>query len=253
MHTPTAAQLLDAWEGAITASPVRRALTLVALAQPARGLDELAAMPVGRRDRLLMELRAHLFGTRLELVAHCPACRQLLEMTLRTTDFEDGLSGPDGARAATGGAAPPSIERDGYRIAFRVPNSADLLALPVDADPELARALLLQRCVLEIHGQDGDPAPLEQVPVTAIDALVEAMSGADPAADVELAFICPACEHRWNDMFDIGGFLWQELHAWAQRTVREVHELARAYGWREADVLALSPARRLVYLELSRL
>jgi hypothetical protein len=32
----------------------------------------------------------------------------------------------------------------------------------------------------------------------------------------------------------------------------EVDALARAYGWREADILALSPARRAAYLELAR-
>ena len=42
------------------------------------------------------------------------------------------------------------------------------------------------------------------------------------------------------------------MHAWARRTLRDVHVLARAYGWREADVLALSPTRRQIYVELSR-
>jgi hypothetical protein len=30
----------------------------------------------------------------------------------------------------------------------------------------------------------------------------------------------------------------------------EVHRLAQAYGWREAEILALSEARRHAYLEL---
>jgi hypothetical protein len=32
--------------------------------------------------------------------------------------------------------------------------------------------------------------------------------------------------------------------------LREVHTLAWAYGWREADILAMSPARRQFYIEL---
>ena len=35
------------------------------------------------------------------------------------------------------------------------------------------------------------------------------------------------------------------------RILREVHTLAAAYGWSEAEILALSPARRRVYLELA--
>jgi hypothetical protein len=32
--------------------------------------------------------------------------------------------------------------------------------------------------------------------------------------------------------------------------VREVHRMASAYGWREADILAMSAFRRQRYLEL---
>jgi hypothetical protein len=34
--------------------------------------------------------------------------------------------------------------------------------------------------------------------------------------------------------------------------LREVHILASAYGWREDDILAMSPARRRIYLEMLR-
>ena len=37
----------------------------------------------------------------------------------------------------------------------------------------------------------------------------------------------------------------------SERLVADVHALAYAYGWREGDVLALTPARREVYLELT--
>ena len=36
----------------------------------------------------------------------------------------------------------------------------------------------------------------------------------------------------------------------AKRLLMDVHLLARAYGWSEAEVLALSPARRRFYLEM---
>ena len=49
---------------------------------------------------------------------------------------------------------------------------------------------------------------------------------------------------------DVAAFFWTELNAWAVRLLREIHALASAYGWREADILALSPKRRDLYLEL---
>ena len=69
--------------------------------------------------------------------------------------------------------------------------------------------------------------------------------------DLELALECPDCSQRWLAAFDIATFLWHEIDVWARRTLREVHALARAYAWREPDVLALSPTRRQIYLELS--
>lgn len=76
------------------------------------------------------------------------------------------------------------------------------------------------------------------------------MAEADPQADVELALTCPGCGIAWGVPFDIGMFLWWELDARARRLLQDVSVLASAYGWREADVLALTPRRRQLYLEL---
>jgi hypothetical protein len=60
---------------------------------------------------------------------------------------------------------------------------------------------------------------------------------------------CAACGHRWSALFDIVAFFWTELCVRAERLLVEVHTMARAYGWREADILAMSEARRHCYLE----
>jgi hypothetical protein len=67
---------------------------------------------------------------------------------------------------------------------------------------------------------------------------------------VQLSLTCPDCDARWDAPLDIASFLWSEVQAWALRTLADVHTLARAYGWAEADILALSPPRRQAYLEL---
>ena len=64
------------------------------------------------------------------------------------------------------------------------------------------------------------------------------------------ALYCPECGHRWHATFDIVSFFWSEIDAWAYRTLHQVHRLASAYGWREADILAMSPWRRQFYLSL---
>jgi len=50
--------------------------------------------------------------------------------------------------------------------------------------------------------------------------------------------------------FDILTYLWSEIEDWAQRLLLEVHTLALAYGWSERDILAMSPRRRRLYLEM---
>ncbi len=78
-----------------------------------------------------------------------------------------------------------------------------------------------------------------------------ALSTCDPQADVRIDLDCASCGHRWTSPFDIARYLWTELETHARRLLYDVHALATAYGWAEADVLAVSPARRRYYLELA--
>ena len=69
-------------------------------------------------------------------------------------------------------------------------------------------------------------------------------------ADVRFPVTCPACEHCWPAHFDIVRYLWQELAYWAIRMLAEVHTLAAAYGWSEAQILAITPWRRRYYIDM---
>lgn len=76
------------------------------------------------------------------------------------------------------------------------------------------------------------------------------MAQLDPQGDIQLTLACPKCSHEWLSPLDIVSYLWREINTWAGRTLNEIHLIASAYGWREADILALSPRRRQTYLEL---
>jgi hypothetical protein len=133
-------------------------------------------------------------------------------------------------------------------VDFRLPNSLDLLACTDAPDEDTARQTLLARC-LAGSAHEGDTNNSAALPAAVLDLVVAQMAATDPQADVQLALACPACGHTWQAVFDILAYLWSELHAWARRTLYDVHCLASAYGWREADILALSPWRRQFYLE----
>jgi hypothetical protein len=140
-------------------------------------------------------------------------------------------------------------EAGGCRATFRLPTSRDLLAL---SDSDSAYRGLLQRCILEVHDDRGDAVTVDSLSPEIVSAIEARMTEIDPQAEIDLALECPHCRHGWAAAFDIATFLWKELHVWALRTLRDVHSLARSYGWHEADVLALSATRRQIYMELSK-
>ena len=83
-----------------------------------------------------------------------------------------------------------------------------------------------------------------------VEALGEALEALDPGALVRFELACPVCAEPWQAAIDIGEAFFLELRHAAERSLLEVDQLARAYGWTEAEVLALSPIRRAAYLQL---
>ncbi|HEX8778932.1 MAG TPA: hypothetical protein VF738_12515 [Rhodanobacter sp.] len=240
MHTPSPAQLLQVWERGGDASAATRGLLLLGCCGDAeRPAADLAALPLGRRDALLLELHERLFGDTIDAVASCPQCASTVEATFRCGDLR--LTAPDDEAPALA----HELSVQGRQMRFRLPDSSDLIALERCGDAGAAHALLLERCLLAADVDDARNMPSELQ-----SGIAQAMAQADPQADLQLAFRCPDCGHAWQPLFDIARFLWQELHAWALRLLREVDTLAQAYHWSEAEILALSPRRRQAYLEL---
>jgi len=243
MRAANALELLQAWELGLGQAPVRRALTLLACVSPQSSDEELWTLSIGQRDARLIEMRRRLFGPQAMLVGACPACHAQFESSLRLQDIY--------CEAPTAQAT-HTFEAGDYRLSFRVPNSLDLMALPADTSPEIAADALLERCITEACNVDGVPVRSAGVRAVVGESLAERMAQLDPQADVQLAASCASCGHCWSSVFDIASFLWQEVHVWAQRTLRDVHRLAVAYGWSESECLALSATRRQIYLELCR-
>jgi hypothetical protein len=231
MRQLSASELLEVWERGLTLEPARRALALLAAAQAGQP-DELARLSIGRRDAALLTLREQTFGPRLESVATCPVCREPLELAFDAAEIR--VEPP-------ADAAEPRLRVGQYEARLRLPNSLDLLA-PAEPAELLARCLVSAEC-------GGRPVAADELPAEVVAAIDAALAEADPQADVELGLTCPACAHAWLAPFDVLEYFWAEIGAWAVRLLHDVHSLASSYGWREADVLALSPWRREFYLQ----
>jgi hypothetical protein len=231
-----ATDLLRVWERGQGAPHPERALLLL----DAAGVDASPErLPVGRRDGHLLALRERLFGRAMVCVTPCPKCGEQLEFPLDTRQFGKPAEPPEDLQ----------LEQGGFRVRFRVPAAADLVACAAEPGVVAAEQRLLRNCVLDARLHEHLIAA-EDLPDGLLEALTSAMTEADPGADLRVQATCPLCDHHWESTFDIVSFLWTELQDWALRVLREVHQLALAYGWSERDILELSPRRRRLYLQM---
>jgi hypothetical protein len=238
MRALSATDLLTLWEEGQGRPPVERALMLLEGAYPELGGEALALLSIGQRDARLLALREQLFGPTLANQSTCPQCGESLEQTFTVEDIRIP------AAAETPGLLSVAINED--VVHFRLPNSQDLAALPSFEDVRVARARLVERCLLASSPERAHPPVALSESV--VETIAERMAQADPQGDIQLALSCPRCAREWVESFDIVSYLWSELAAWASRMLDQVHRLACVYGWREADILAMSAWRRDVYL-----
>lgn len=230
--------LVMTWEAGRGQHPAERALTLLAAGVPDAELADLAHWPLGRRDAALLALRGATLGPEMEVHTHCPACAEEIEFSLDTRGI---MNIHDPASDV------PMLDMEdsgGGRWRFRTPTSGDLLAAARAGTVEDARGILIRRCLVNAPTTGAEP------PEDVVAALPERMVDADPSADILFDLHCPACAHGWQADLDVAAFLWTEVDSEARRLLRDVHVLARAYGWREADILAMSSSRRRIYLDM---
>lgn len=253
MRNLSAAELLVVWERSFHQSPVQRSLGLLSAVFPEHSPDQLARLRIGQRDALLFTLRERLFGPSLSGVVLCPKCRQRIELHCQVQDLRVEPSMLD---TVNPDEAVMTLTMEGYRVEFRAPNSEDMTLIEDGATPNETQVRLLARCIRSItrtrkrstNRRAG--VDINQLPPSVTEVLAERMAQADPQADTQLAFTCPDCRHAWCATFDIVTYLMKEIDRLVQRILEEIHILARAYGWRESDILAMTPIRRRAYLEL---
>ena len=241
MRALSAQEMLAVWERGIDRPPLERAMALLEAACPESEPQALAAMSIGRRDARLFTLREWAFGPRMSGCAACRNCGETLELDLQVADL----------RQNSRDSEPETItfHARGYELTLRPVNSLDLAAC-LDAGEGEAARLLFGRCL--VAAQSGHEAVTAgQVPDEVADMALENAAQADPQAETEIVVSCAACGQQTAEPFDIVSYFWNEIDAWAHRTLREIHVLASAYGWRESEILALTPLRRQFYLDMA--
>lgn len=238
MRPLLAPDILRIWEQGQAGHSLDKALTLLHSAFPGITHEKLAELSIGQRDAYLLRLRERIFGSEINCFAECPMCKESLEFTINTGDILQFSEPCEKIH---------EIEINGVLIQYRTPNSLDLAAISECGDVDTAHGILVQRCVLQSIS-DGVLVGLNSLPDQAVEELVAHMAEQEPQADVTLDLHCPACNHKWNKVFDIVFYFWREISDEARRLLYDVHILALTYGWSESDILSMSEIRRQFYL-----
>jgi hypothetical protein len=236
---PRPDELLGLWERAAAAMQAERSDVLLA------ACCETPILSLGSRNATLVALRGRLFGNTQPLRCNCIACGAVAEFTVDCTALEHALL------PVSGSGELQRLEAGGYRIEFRLPDIADVRRAAQECrNVEEFVGDLLACCVVRCEREDGMHSAPQDLPAPIAAALSRRMEEVEPGASVSFDLTCPECAAHWTAPMDVGEVLWAELQSRAERILLEVDALARAYGWTEPEVLALSPTRRAAYLQL---
>ncbi len=230
----TVNDLLELRESCDGLSRTARAVEILRRGVPWMNHDDILRLSIGARDALLLSLRVATFGPRLDCFAICPACAVKLEFSLDAVGLRSA-----GTPAVLGRG---SIQFRNRRIGYRTLNSEDLLLAEKASDATGAREVLLRRCL------ERSPRANRKLPEELISRLSEALEKSDPLAVITVNLRCAACNHRWEVLFEVVTHLWKDICDGARRLIREVHTIARAYGWSEEAILRIPGGRRKLYL-----
>jgi hypothetical protein len=187
----------------------------------------------------LLAVAAATRGYALEAEGACPreGCEEALEFSLDLRDF--AMTRP-----------PERIEWrvEGSVVPVRLPNGLDQRRWTVSPPQDwasMAQALLERVDEGASEGGYGGGLPPHD-----LEALSVQLEAADPLTSLKVEAACPRCGCTSSLEMDLESILLKSLAAEQQSLVRDVHALASAFHWSEADILALSSPRRAKYLHM---
>jgi len=181
------------------------------------------ALPVGVRTAALLRTALGEAGT-LQRVVRCRACLERSEIELPLSE----LPPPP--------CDPLQLEVDGEPWMLRLPSGADQRAWQLAGVEPLAVAQSLLLTPRELRPD-------------LLPRLADAMHEHDPLTDFHVATQCVNCEAGILAPLDLEHIALGVLAGAQRRVLDDVHRLARAYHWSEAQILALPAWRCAAYLE----
>jgi hypothetical protein len=222
------------------AGPLETLVTLLRRAAVDAGGREIAwgELPAVDLAAGALLIRGAWLGELIHTETVCPsgACAQLVDVSFRIRDYlahhaprrhRGVVAREDGWLGLPGGD-----------ISFRVPTIDDVMTADrEDRDGDW----LASRCVRPA----GVPASVQ----ARVDRALAAIA---PRLDDHLAGECSHCGSRLELLFDPIHYVLTELRQASSDLYADIHEVALAYHWPEASIMALDRRRRHAYVELLR-
>lgn len=197
-------------------------------------LEEAWDWTLSQRLQALLAMRVASGEVKLELQSTCVQCGEAMEIGLDLRDF----------------AAEPAAPRfnwrsdEGVTLALRLPRGRDLQCwMRADAPAPDALAASLVEAVVGVPEGTQPPALAALLP-----ALDDAFEAHDPLTALRLHTACPACAHDNTLSCDLESMLLDGFARAQSRMLDDVLQLAQAFHWSEAEILALPQWRRTHYL-----
>lgn len=207
--------------------------------------ERLGAWTLDRRVRVLLTVARETQGDRLMWMARCPIqdCGHEMELELSVSQL---LSMPEPAERFSWSAVPDCT------LELRLPTGRDQMewrgAVATDAEVE-GGGLALRLATALVSSVNGQPPSADwSLPHEWLPALDTTFREHDALVALELQVSCPWCGNDSVLEPDLEALALSRLAAEQKRVLEEIHQLASAYHWTEAEVLAVPQWRRSFYL-----
>lgn len=192
--------------------------------------DEVWSWTINRRLQGLLAVTHATCGESLVLTAQCqsPTCGQLMDLPLQLRAF---------ARSED----PRQVDlhlSDGTQVGLRVPTGEDQRTW-------LQTRTTTNRMVEDLLSRPWD----SQTATETRDAADALLAESDPLTTLEIETHCPECGASNLVPVDLEQQCLCSLVVWQSRLLDQVHHLALAYHWTEAEILAIPASRRRLYLD----
>jgi hypothetical protein len=236
VNGPTSRDELTVLESPLPpALAVRELADRVVAGPDGAGLD-WAGVPASELAAVALVVRQAWVGDLLATDGWCPdpGCRTRVDVSFRVGEYLGHVrpTVPAGVEATGDGW----YRLTGEEVRFRVPSVADLVEALGGSDGVVA---LSASCVV--------PADLDDDQWSRVDRALESIS---PPLDGTVGGACPQCGASLELRFDPCSYVMAELRDLFAGLYYEVHLLASAYRWSEADILDLQRSRRIAYAHL---